>query len=293
MSKKNTIFAPENETMKHLIVIFYRIFARVRHAITAWNTGGEGIHSPYLFYLVRFLFYDRNAYYSWNAIEQRRQAMLHAPKPLQVTDYGTGTSGTRLVSDIARTALGSPREAQLLYRLTLYLASESRRNEPDRTPQILELGTSLGLTTAYLAAPDSRNRVVTFEGSEEIAAMARLNWQKLKLANVECITGNIDVTLPDFVEHTLYNNTRARVDLVFMDANHTYEATLRYYDLLRPLVHRKTVVVLDDIHWSPAMNRAWDELRHRPEVTSSMDLFDLGLLYFDPDYLPKHYILRL
>lgn len=279
--------------MKNLSVYLYRIFARVRHVLTAWNTGGEGIHSPYLFYLVRFLFYDRNAYYSWDAIEERRRAMLHAPKPLQVTDYGTGTSGTRLVSDIARTSLGSPREAQLLYRLVNYLAREGWESDPRRTSLVLELGTSLGLTTAYLASPDSRIRVVTFEGSEEIAGMARLNWQKLGLKNIDVITGNIDQMLPEYVEHTLYNNARARADLIFMDANHTYDATLRYYDILRPLIHRKTIVVLDDIHWSPDMNRAWMELSRRSEVTSSMDLFDLGLLFFDPDYLPKHYRLRL
>ena len=202
-------------------------------------------------------------------------------------------SSDLLLSDIARTALGTPREAQLLYRLVLYLTAEVRQNEPERTPLVLELGTSLGLTTAYLAATDSRNRVVTFEGAQQVADIARLNWQKLSLKNIECIIGNLDDTLPRYVEHTLYNNARARVDLVFMDANHTYEATLRYYEQLRPLFHRKTIVVVDDIHWSPEMNRAWDELRRREEVTTSMDLYEMGLLFFDKDYLPKHYRLRL
>lgn len=293
MSKKKCNFAVRIRTMKNIRVIMYRIYARLRHLVTSWNTGGEGIHSPYLFYLVRFLFYDRNAYYSWAGIEERRRAMLHAPKPLEVTDYGTGRSGTRLLSDIARTALGTPREAQLLYRLALYLSKEARHNEPEHTPLLLELGTSLGLTTAYLAATDSRNRVVTFEGAQQVADIARLNWQKLGLKNIECIIGNLDDTLPRFVEQTLYNNARARADLIFMDANHTYQATLRYYDRLRPLCHSKTIVVVDDIHWSPQMNRAWNELRHRPEVTSSMDLYEMGLLFFDKDYLPKHYRLRL
>lgn len=279
--------------MKHLRDIFFRIWAHIRHRLTAWNTGGEGIHSPYLFYLVRFLFYDRNAYYCFSSIEQRREAMLHAPKPVHILDYGTGSSGTRLLSDIARTALGSPREAQLLFRLALYLSQEIRRDEPSRTPLFLELGTSLGLTTAYLASPDSRSRVVTFEGAPELADIARLNWRKLSLSNIDCISGNLDSTLPSFVSDSLYNNARARADLIFLDANHTYEATLRYYDTLRPLIHRKTILVLDDIHWSRSMNRAWDHLRRLPEVTSSMDLFDLGILFFDPDYLPKHYTLRI
>ena len=279
--------------MEHLRIIFYRIWAHIRHRLTAWNTGGEGIHSPYLFYLVRFLFYDRNAYYCFNPIEQRREAMLHAPKPIRVEDYGTGTSGTRLLCDIARRSLGTPKESQLLFRIALYLAEEVHREEGDRTPLFLELGTSLGLTTAYLAASDARSRVVTFEGASEIADIARMNWKKLSLQNIECIIGNIDETLPRFVKDTLYNNARARADLIFLDANHTYEATLRYYEQLHPLVHRKTIIVVDDIHWSPDMNRAWNEIRRRKEVTSSMDLLELGVLFFDPDYLPKHYTLRI
>ena len=83
----------------------YRILAYVRHQLTSWNTGGEGIHSPYLFHLVRHIISDDNRYYVWSAIEERRQAMLHAPKMVEVTDYGTGESGQRLVCDIAKRSL--------------------------------------------------------------------------------------------------------------------------------------------------------------------------------------------
>ena len=71
----------------------HRIASYIRHRLTSWNTGGEGVHSPYLFELVRMVIYDENRYYSWQDIENRRYAMLHAPKMLHVTDYGTGQSG--------------------------------------------------------------------------------------------------------------------------------------------------------------------------------------------------------
>ena len=40
----------------------HRILAFLKHRLTAWNTTGEGIHSPYLFELVRFVLRDENAF---------------------------------------------------------------------------------------------------------------------------------------------------------------------------------------------------------------------------------------
>ena len=54
----------------------HRVFAYLRHLFCAWNTTGEGIHSPYLFELVRFVLRDENAYYCFADIERRRELLL-------------------------------------------------------------------------------------------------------------------------------------------------------------------------------------------------------------------------
>lgn len=262
----------------------YRFFSYLWHQVSAWNTGGEGIHSPYLFYLVRMLFYERSPYYVFEDIEKRRRQMLQSDKKVYVEDYGTGKSGERRISQVAASSLKPANQAQLLFRLVQFLSHDSKREL-----NILELGTSLGITTAYMAAPDKRNRVVTMEGSDELAKVAIENWNELKLDNIEVVTGDISNTLYIYARE----RKKQKLDFVFMDANHTAEATLKYYNLIQPMLHDKSIIVLDDIHHVSGMYRVWRHLCGLPEVTTSMDLYHFGLLFFDPHYIKRHYKLRI
>ena len=264
---------------------FHRIFAFIRHRLTAWNTTGEGIHSPYLFQIVRFVIRDENTFYCFAEIERRRQLLMHCDDVLDVVDYGSagskeGAHIQRRVCDITRNQLESPRVGQMLFRIVNFMTQEQKR-----PLHILELGTSLGITTAYLAAADSRNQVVTLEGSGEVLKIAQGVWRALRMENIEWHEGNID--------NTLFKHARVRIDLAYVDANHTFEATLRYVDYLLPRLDEKGIIVLDDIHYSPEMEQAWLKLKADPRVTTSMDMYHCGLLFVDPHYLKRHYKIRI
>ena len=269
-------------------LLIHRFRSYVRHQLTAWHTGGEGVHSPTLFYLVRMVVCDDNAYYVYPSIEQQRRRLLQSNEVVQQTDYGTGAgSGTdapavfsRRVSDVARTHLESPKVGQLLFRLVNHLSAE--RKEP---LTIVELGTSLGISTAYLAAPARRNIVQTYEGAHEVAEQAMQVWRELKLANIEPIIGNIDDTL---VQHLPKS-----IDLAYMDANHTYEATMRYFRQLLPKAKQHSIFVIDDIHHSPQMEQAWREIQATEQVTSTIDCFHIGVVLFNKHYIRKHYRMRI
>lgn len=265
--------------------IFHRICAFLGHRLTAWNTTGEGIHSPYLFQLVRFVLRDENSYYCFADIERRRELLLACEDTLDVVDYGSagskeGTHVQRRVCDIAKTHLESARVGQVLFRILNFMGEEQKR-----PLEILELGTSLGVTTAYLASADSRNRVVTMEGSEAVLKVAQGIWRTLRLDNIEWQVGNID--------DTLYRYARARVDFAYVDANHTYEATMRYTDYLLDRMAEKGIIAIDDIHYSEEMERAWKELKQDPRVTTTMDVYHMGLIFVDPHYLKRHYKIRI
>ena len=72
-----------------LRVALYRAKSWLRHQLTAWNTGGEGVHSPYLFEWVRMVMMDKNAYYIWGEIERCREKMLRDERELEFLDYGS------------------------------------------------------------------------------------------------------------------------------------------------------------------------------------------------------------
>lgn len=262
----------------------YSGFSYIWHQLSAWNTGGEGIHSPYLFYIVRMLLYDSHSYYCFAEIESRRQAMLNRKDTIWVEDYGTGVSGEKRISDIAKSSLKPAKEAQQIFKIVNYLSSETKGGL-----DIIELGTSLGITTAYLANASANNRIITFEGSPELVNVAKDNWAKLGLHNIKYVEGNID--------STLYNNARAKklkqVDLAFIDANHTGSATMNYFNIIKPLIREKSIVIIDDIHYSRDMYKAWLQIQNDQAVTSTMDLFHCGIVFFDKHYIKRHYKLRV
>lgn len=266
----------------------YQLFSLIGHAFRAWNTGGEGIHSPRLFYLVRHLFYDTTQLYTWESIEQRRQAMLRAPKVVHVVDFGTGHDRDELVMHIASQSLMPRKKVQLLARLLNYMSGDEYVPKRTSPLHIVELGTSLGITTAYLASVDSRNRVTTFEGCEDIAEMAELNWKKLHLNNIELKRGNLD--------NTLYDYARVKekpIDMAVIDANHTGDAVMRYFQWILPLMDENGVMVVDDIRYSRSMHDAWCQIARHPQVTATMDLGQMGLVFFYPQLQQKTYILRI
>lgn len=245
------------------------------------------MHSPKLFYIVRMVMYDDNVYYAYSRIEQQRARLLRSNATVTQTDYGTGArtrgegeSVERRVADIARRHLESADTGQLLFRLTNYLASEN-----DKPLSVVELGTSLGITTAYLASPSAKSRVQTYEGAEEVADVAMEVWRALGLKNIEPVIGNIDDTLPE--------HQPKRIDLAYFDANHTYEATLRYFRQLLPSMQLHSICVIDDIHHSEEMERAWKEIQSMQQVASTIDCYRLGIVFFDKHYIKKHYRMRL
>jgi predicted O-methyltransferase YrrM len=110
-------------------------------------------------------------------------------------------------------------------------------------------------------------------------------WKTLKLENITWQEGNID--------RTLFNYTREQIDVAYVDANHTYEATLNYVNYLLPRMVEKGIIIIDDIHYSEPMERAWNALKADERVTTSMDLYHIGLLFMDPHYLKRHYRIRI
>lgn len=153
---------------------------------------------------------------------------------------------------------------------------------------IVDLGTSLGTTTAYLAQATKAfgGHVLTFEGCPETALVAQQNFSQLGIQNVSVVVGNLDETLAAEVV------ALPPVDFVFFDANHRYEPTVRYFEICLTNIHNDTVFVFDDIHWSAEMERAWAFIKKHPSVRVTVDLFWVGLVFFRHEQPKQDFILR-
>lgn len=246
------------------------------HFLFARNTHGFGVHSPFMYNFTRFVLYERHRYYAFESIEKVRLVLMKDMRELNVIDYGTGTSRKRTVADIARKSLKSPKQAQLFFRIANSL----------KVQNVLELGTSLGLTTSYLASSSKYIKCISLEGCPEIAQVAQTNFDKLGIKNIKLVTGNIDDTLAQVLLES------KPLDLIFIDANHRSEAVLRYFEQCISKVHKDTILIVDDIYWSLDMEHAWDTIKMHSLVSSTIDIFQMGIVFFNSDLHKVHYKMR-
>lgn len=257
----------------------------------------HGIHSPFVFDLYNEVLKKKSAYYFFDKIELMRRQLLLSNKEIEVLDLGTGRSGKRRVGDIIQKTAKSETQGQLLFRLAY-------RCKP---LVILELGTSLGISTSYLAAARPEARVITIEGSPEIAKLARKNFDHLKLNNVEVVVGNLDTELEKVLspspphpsgggqappQSPVVIHPVSVIGLAFFDANHRKEPTLRYFSKCLEHAGDDSIFIFDDIHWSDEMEEAWEEIKAHPAVTVTVDLFFAGLVFFRKEQEKQHFVLR-
>lgn len=211
-------------------------------------------------------------------IEALKTSLLHDSEMLQLIDLGAGSriskNASRSVSSITKHASTPSKFSRFLLRLI----------EKYDCTEVVELGTSLGLNTLYISKASKVN-ITTLEGDPTIAQKAQGHFNEFNRTNIKVVVGNIDKTLQNVI------NSYQSIDLAYIDANHRYEPTLRYFEALLTKTHERSIIVIDDIHWSKQMAQAWKEIKTHRKVSVSVDIFDAGILFFDPKLEKEDYVL--
>lgn len=238
------------------------------------------VHSPFVFEFAGEVLEDDRWYYAFEDVEAIRARMLNSDVTLNMTDYGASDAGKAPVEKqaplrgVARVAASSPAQGRRLFRLVRWL-------KPGR---ILELGTSVGVGAMYLAAAAREARLLSLEGSEACVHVARANLGILNLNHrAEVIQGAFSDTLPGALQ------SLGQVDLAFFDGHHRKAPTVAYFEQCLSHVHERSVLVFDDVYWSPEMTAAWEQIRQHPRVTLSIDCYDLAFVFFNPDIKEKQH----
>ena len=251
----------------------FRLAAKyLNHYVSASNGKGHGVHSPFVFHFIKKVLNDKMQYPAYTQVERERSTLLQDRRLLMVEDFGAGSAfgekKQRSVQSIVKQAAKPAKYGQLLYRIARYYQPGT----------LVELGTSLGITSSYLSLACPGARVITLEGSPEIAAVAKENFEKLSLDNIELVTGSFDTQLPALLSRVPV------IDLAFIDGNHREEPTVRYFEQLVKNTHNDSILIFDDIHWSPEMETAWERIKSHPTVRCSIDLFFIGILFFRKEF---------
>jgi len=248
----------------------HRLKAKTRH----------GVHSPFVYRLVDKVIYDFHAKKVYSDIEKLRSELLLDMRCINITDLGAisllNNNKQKKVSTLARNSLKPAKVAQLIYRLAADV----------KPVNIIELGTSLGIMTAYLAKAAPNASVISIEECSETAAIALENLKKLHIGNAELLVGDFDEILPKIIRD------KPVLDFVFIDGNHRKDATLNYFKWCLPKLGENSLIIIDDIYRSQVMKDTWEQIKSHPEVSVTIDLFQIGLVFVKKAQAKEDFVIR-
>jgi predicted O-methyltransferase YrrM len=117
------------------------------------------------------------------------------------------------------------------------------------------------------------SNIVTLDGSKELAKIAKKNMELLKCSNIVQRIRRFQDILIDVL------NQVKQVDLAFIDGHHDKNATIKYYNMIRPYLSKNAIIIFDDISWSEGMKEAWNEISKDKNIAKYENLDKLGICY--------------
>lgn len=235
------------------------------------------VHSPYLYSFINDVIPSKE-HYSFSPIEFLRKKLLDDNRSISMVDFGAGSrlenKLSRAINEIAKNSLSPKKQCQTMFWIVNRLQPKT----------VIELGSSLGISTLYLALANKETQIISFEGNPNSINIAQQQADQLNLKNIKFVEGSFDKTLQPEIDRL------KQIDIAFIDGNHQYQATIDYFHVFLPKVHEKSILIFDDIYWSPGMKKAWEEIKQHPSVKASLDLYTYGIIFFDSQFLEVKHI---
>jgi predicted O-methyltransferase YrrM len=260
-------------------MIFLRVIKWLKYSLLSGHYNGHGIHSPFIFSFVVGVLRNKTGTTVVNRIEEIRKLNLADKRVINIDDLGAGSvsmkSSLRKISQIARSTSVPVKYGALLGRIAGAYGKDS----------VIELGTSLGISTMYMAAGAPGSLIYTIEGSEAVANAALVNFERAGLTNIKVLKGNFDDMLPYLLKS---NNAPG---MVYIDGNHRREATLKYFGMILSGSSSGVVIVIDDIYLTKEMEQAWEEIKETEDAVT-VDIFRMGIVFIRMGLKKQHYIIR-
>lgn len=234
------------------------------------------LHSPFVYQFYLHVLEPQPGE-DFTPISALRKQLSQDNTIIKLQDSGTGSNRNISIATLEKQVAVKPKYGVVLHRIVSYLKPQT----------ILEIGTSIGISSAYMATANPDARVISLEGDKNLISIARQHYQKLNLTHIENIAGNFDTTL----KHTL--QAFPKIDMVFFDGNHHQEATLNYFHQCLEKANEKSIFIFDDIYYSPEMTEAWQQIKANAQVRLTLDIFQFGICFFMKEKLAKEdFLLR-
>lgn len=232
--------------------------------------GRHGIHSPFVYQLVDQIFPRWKSFVN-PQIEKKLTNFKRDKNIVDVVDFKTGRQNQIPIDTIAKQSISTKK-----FRSTLSSIASSLN-----VSTVLEAGTSLGISSAYLCQVDSIANVHTIDGNESIINLAKTEFGTIEKLHFH--VGEVKEIFQGLV-------SEINPDMIFLDADHRGETLDFYMNCLQPHLPKIKLIVVHDIYWSPDMYTAWKKIHHSYPIT--IDIFEAGLLFPQIQSPPQHFYLK-
>lgn len=159
----------------------------------------------------------------------------------------------------------STRLDRLMFRMVNYFAAKS----------VLEIGAKSGIGVLYLTAPSSE---IVYQ-----SACCKIN-------------SSIQEYIADHWErnvsfHSDLGVTQEKQDCIVIDMRGLDNNWTDIYEYVADLIHEESFVILKNIRTNKEANSLWKQFRANDKVSVSLDLYNIGILFFNPKLYRRNYII--
>jgi predicted O-methyltransferase YrrM len=272
---------PRNLKMRKNRIYDKLIFLKhyLNYILKASYRKGHGIHSPFIYDFAVNVLFEKKYHEEYSFFKDLRKELENSKIKLEVNEIGSGSKKfkgkTRGISDMVKISSVNEKTGRLLFRLASYYKPQC----------ILELGTSVGLSTVYLANGSKESTIYTIEGDNSLCTYTKSFFKIKDVNNVEVIEGLFDDKLKTVVP------LLQGFPLIFIDGNHSFAPTLRYFNYLSENLE-EYILIFDDICWSVDMRNAWKNVVVQSKKDIAIDLFRMGIIIRKKGITPGFYRIR-
>jgi len=222
---------------------------------------------------------SKKDYHIFQDCEHYRAQLLENNSLISYAVFGINEKLT--VSQICQKASSASIWGQFLF----YLIKKQKE------PHVLEIGTNLGMSGSYILSALKNKQKSYFSTMEGVSDLCKISAQKFKLIDQE----KRHEIIEGLYENTFFKiiNRGKKYNFFFIDGNHQKEATLSYFFKLKAILNKPSILLFDDINWTPDMHQAWLIIKDDLDVLYSIDFFKWGLVIIDSDRSKKKKHFRL
>ena len=238
------------------------------------NRHGFKVHSPFIFRLITQVIEEKWDYYAYQDIQTCIWEMQDSESEITVCLDGGKRGKTVPVSVFMKRYDITPSHGELLFRLCNFFHPE----------HILQIGAGSGLATLYLSwyAP-GLNMAVIDEVNSYCSELVEELLKKYHRSVPLSYEGEVCGMLPKALDRM------DGLDMIYICRIQDRKSYQSVFEKCLPKCNEKTVLVIDGIQENEDMRAFWKNVCANPAFSVYIDLFSLGIAFFNPHLHKRGY----